>query len=354
VKINYIKNAFVLFLALLVFLTGYTQRYIWSPDSLSLSNPNYGMDRYHDILRYHDPIMYLAIPIIRPIVNRTLNLVDGEGKNGYWLEYHFGYRFAIYNGKYYSLPFLQHIRFTLDANLSGRLTRDNSNPLLPFNNKFGVGLDYLFSRLNTLTKEKANLVWITLQLHHYSNGQADSFFIDNPIRRNNYMSGDFSTNYGKFMLNFGRSSRDKSILITSIGYQQDLDLGGPLERSKEMEQYYGNSRLLFSLHWAQKPQLRTVNYSNFSNPQREKISIERRRQFGFRIEMEYIFGNMDSFPQTRKYRVGWHNYLTYAPSVTNEVGFMAHTYVGRDYLNIRFDDIVFVGELGLYLKFGTR
>jgi hypothetical protein len=39
------------------------------------------------------------------------------------------------------------------------------------------------------------------------------------------------------------------------------------------------------------------------------------------------------------------------PSVTNEIGFMAHSFLGRDYLNIRFDDVVFVGELGLYFKF---
>jgi hypothetical protein len=341
-------------LTLLTVLTGQAQRYIWSPDSLITTDPNYGMDRYHDILRYHDPIMYLAFPIIKPIVERPLELEDGEGKNGYWVENHFGYRFTICKGKYYSSPFLQRIRLTLDANLSGRLTRDNSNPLLPFNNKFGLGLDFLFSKIENLIKERVNLVWTTIQIHHYSNGQADSFFINNLVRRNNYISGDFSTNYGRLMLNYGRSSREKSILITSIGFQRDFNLGIPLTRSKEMKQYYGDSRLLFILHWAQKPHLRTAYYTNFSTPERDKISVERRRQVGFRTELEYILGNLNDFPGTNKYRIGWHNYLTYAPSVTNEVGFMAHTFMGRDYLNMRFDDIVFVGELGLYLKFGTR
>lgn len=37
-------------------------------------------------------------------------------------------------------------------------------------------------------------------------------------------------------------------------------------------------------------------------------------------------------------------------SITNEVGFMIHTYLGRDYLNIRFDDIVFIAEAGLYMR----
>jgi hypothetical protein len=347
------KTIFILLWSLLA-LTVHAQRFIWSPDSLSANDPNYGMDRYHDILRYHDPIMYIAFPIIKPITERGVALVDGEGEKGYWLENNFGYRFAIYKGRYYSSPLLQRMRLTLDANLSGRLTRDDSNPLLPFNNKFGVGVDFLFSSIEGLRKKKANLVWMTLQAHHYSNGMADSFFIENPMQRNNYRSGDFSTNYARALLNFGRSSADKSILITSIGFQQDIDLRGPLSRSKELEGHYGNSRLLFGFQWAQKPQLRTAHYSNLSTPEREKVTVERRHQFGFRTEVEYIIGPLDNFPQENKYRTGWHTWLTFAPSVTNEVGFMGHTYVGRDYLNIRFDDIIFVAELGLYLKLGTR
>lgn len=348
------KEIIFLLLFPLLSLTAYSQRFIWSPDSLSLSDPNYGMHRYHDILKYHDPVMYLAFPIIKPIIDRPLALEDGEGKKGYWVENHFVYRFTILKGKYYSSPLLQRMRLTLDASLTGRLTRDDSNPLLPFNNKFGAGVDFLFSPLDGLKKEKANLIWTTLQLQHYSNGMADSFFIENSVQRNNYRSGDFSTNYGKLMLNFGRSSRDKHILITSIGFQQDLNLRGPLSRSKELEGHYGNSRLLFAVQWAQKPQLRTAHFSNLSTPQREKVTVERRRQFGLRTEFEYILGSLDNFPHQNKYRTGWHTWLTYAPSVTNEVGFMGHTYLGRDYLNIRFDDIIFVAELGLFLKFGTR
>src|SRR5687767_11225057 len=105
VKISDMRKGFIFFLTLLTAFTGRAQRYIWSPDSLSVIDPNYGMERFHDILRYHDPIMYLAFPVIKPIVDRTIALEDGEGKNGYWLENHFGYRFAIYNGKYFSSPF---------------------------------------------------------------------------------------------------------------------------------------------------------------------------------------------------------------------------------------------------------
>ena len=156
------------------------------------------------------------------------------------------------------------------------------------------------------------------------------------------------------MLNFGRSASDRSILITSVGFRRELNIGGPLATSKELNGHYGSSRLLFGFQWAQKPQLRTSHYSNLSSPEREKITVERRHQFGFRTELEYILGNLDHFPGQNKYRIGWQTWLTYAPSVTNEVGFMGRTFVGRDYLNIRFDDIIFVAELGLYLKFGTK
>ena len=92
------KNGILSFLLLLFAFTVQAQRYIWSPDSLAVDNPNYAMDRYHDVLRYHDPIMYLAFPIIQPVVDRQVELENGEGKDGYWLQSHFAYRFNIYKG----------------------------------------------------------------------------------------------------------------------------------------------------------------------------------------------------------------------------------------------------------------
>ena len=348
------KKGILSTLVLVSTFIAHSQRYIWSPDSISLADPNYAMDRYHDILRYHDPIMYLAYPVIHPIIKRKLPLEDGEGKKGFWMQAQFGHRFVIYQGKYFSYPFLQRMRLTLDANLVSRITKDNSNPLLPFNNKFGFGLDFLFSGLNKLKEKNAGLVWTTFQLHHYSNGQADSFFIDDGIKRNNYRSGDFSTNYFRVLLNIGNSAQEKNILVTSVGFQKDIDLGGLLKRSKELDQYYGYDRLLLQFQWAQKPKLVTANFRNQATAERNTVKVQRRRQIGVRSEFEYIVGDLSNFQGKNKYRLGWHNYITYMPAIINEVGFMAHTYIGRDYLNIRFDDIVFIGALGIYLKFNAR
>src|SRR5215218_7615981 len=130
-----IKRCSIAFFVLFFAVKMHAQRYIWSQDSLVQAAPNYAMDRYHDILRFHDPLMYLAYPVIKPIVDRRVPLKDGEGKDGYWLEGNFAYRFAIVQGKYYSYSFIKRTRLTLDVDLLLRLAKDHSSPLLPSNNK---------------------------------------------------------------------------------------------------------------------------------------------------------------------------------------------------------------------------
>ena len=348
-----IRTSFVCLVFIHAFETK-AQDYTWSTDSIQRSLRNYPMDRYHDILRYHDPIMYLAYPVITPIVDRKIPLVDGEGENGFWLEGQFGYRFVISQGKYYSYPLIQRLRFTFDVGLMLRMARDDSSPLLPSNNKFGLGLDFLLSGLGQLKKEKANLLWTTVQFHHYSNGQADSFFIENSIKRNNYRGGDFSTNYYRVLLTAARNNEEKGIMSASVGYQKDLDISGPLGRSEELTSYYGDNRLLGSIQLTKRSKPVSVHYKNRATATSDSVRLLKRRQLIFRTEFEYIMGGLAKWEGENKRRFSWHNYFTYMPSVTNEVGFMIHTYLGRDYLNIRFDDVVFIGEFGICVKFNAR
>ena len=121
-----------------------------------------------------------------------------------------------------------------------------------------------------------------------------------------------------------------------------------------MKKYYGDGRLLFQLHWIKNPSLSTKNYTIRGKTNDGTVEKTIRRQFGIRGELEYIIGDLSEFTGDQKRRLGWHTYVTYMPSVTNEVGIIAHTYLGRDYMNIRFDDIVFVGGLGFYVKFNGK
>lgn len=332
---------------------GYAQDSTQATSTLNRPGPNAGMERYHELLRYHDPLMYIAFPVIEPVEDRVLPLENGEGKDGYWLEGSFAYRFALYQGKYYSYPLLQRLRPTVDVQLTPRLTRDQSSPLLPFNNKIGLGVDLLLSSLEGLKKETGTAVWTTFQLHHYSNGQADSFFIEGPVLRNNYRSGDFSTNYWRGAL-YIASSGPKTIVSGSLGYQEDLDLGGPFGRSPELYHYYGEQRVQASFQLTKQPRVVNTTYVNRATGGDELVNVQLRRQLMFRTELEYIISGLSKYTRDNQWRLGWHNYLTYMPSLSNEVGFLLHTYLGRDYLNIRFDDIVFVGEAGLFFKFNGK
>jgi hypothetical protein len=327
---------------------------VWSPDSISKENPNHRMDVYHELLRYHDPFMYLTFPIIKPVKERALELVEGEGKNGYFLEGNFAYRFIAVKGKYYSPALVQRMRLTFDVGLTPRLTQDKSAPLLPVNNRFGPGLDFLVTSLKGLEKNNFVSAWLTAQLHHYSNGESDSFFIDDPVKRNNYTGGDFSTNYFRIMLNIGRNSEQGSMIKVGVGYQQEVSGSGVFAQSSELYHFYGNKRWLGDFQFTKRPRLVVRNIRNRNLPDGETVSIQRQRQVSFRTELEFIQGDLSNFEGDNKYRLGWHNYLTYMPSITNEIGFIIHTFLGRDYLNIRFDDVVFLAAAGFYVKFNSK
>jgi hypothetical protein len=213
--------------------------------------------------------MYLAFPVIKPIKEREIELEDGEGVDGNWVEGNFAYRFILYKGKYYSAPLMQRARLTIDVGLTSRLTRDESSPLLPSNNEFGIGLDMLLSKLGELEESNALVSWITAQVHHYSNGQADTFFIESSIQRNNYRSGNFSTNFYRFAFNIARAKQQKNIIHGSLAYQHDFDPGGALGRSPELTNYYGDSRLKFSFQFTQRPKS-LYSYERFCSSSEEK------------------------------------------------------------------------------------
>ena len=57
---------------LLPFFSG-AQSYFWNSDSSRAAEPNYLMDKYQDLLRYHDPIMYLSFPYAKSAGERAIH-----------------------------------------------------------------------------------------------------------------------------------------------------------------------------------------------------------------------------------------------------------------------------------------
>ena len=103
------KNFFLCLLFLIPIVSVQSQINDPHGDSAEQKHPGQVLKRYHEVLRHNDPMMYLAFPIIKPVLERTVPLQDGEGKSGYWTEGHFGNRFVIYQGKYYSHPFFHRL-----------------------------------------------------------------------------------------------------------------------------------------------------------------------------------------------------------------------------------------------------
>jgi hypothetical protein len=347
----------ILFLTLLIPATSFTgeaQEYIWG-DSAYTINARHYTSQYHDILKSHDPVLYITLfPVFTPVKERAVSLRNGEGERGYWLEGNLTHRFVISQGKDFSSGFIKRHRFTLDAALAPRLTRDTSSPLLPLNDKVGVGLDYLIKY--SPKAPGCRYTWATVQLHHYSNGQDGNFFRSTSPLRNNYRSGDFSTNYFRIGITHTQQTTKLNLVSVYAGFQREINIFGPLSLSDELERYYGRSRTLLHVQWLKKPkEMMMIRKDRSDNTLTKKtVSKKVKRQFMLRTEADYILDDLSLFPGNRKYRFGIHQYAGYMPSIYNEVGLLLHFYYGRDYFNIRFDDIVFSAQVGIVVQLGRK
>lgn len=309
-------------------------------DSERPSNPLYDslntdIKGYLRVLQIADPQVTLALrPSFIPIADRSIPLSDAEGENGYILENNLEIRLPIYFGGIYSSNFFKKLRVTFDGGYTVRMTLDSSSPLVPNNNRFGFGIDYLLFKNN----------FTTVQLHHYSNGQSNNDFhiSENPFR-NNYRNGDFSTNYLKIMpVNYFREW-EHFTGIFSLGYRREIKMGDKFNLSKELKNSYGLNRLLFDFNLAKN---KTVKIKN--NHDEKGYTISKTRDWGIRLNTEFILdSDLQDFPHSNKYRLGATGLVYYYPWQKGLLGFFAKSHYGRDYLNIRYDDVVFSIQGGL-------
>ena len=126
------------------------------------------------------------------------------------------------------------------------------------------------------------------------------------------------------------------MLNLSLGYRLDWGASNLLIYSDEQKGRYGKQRLEYSLDYHTK--LLSV---------REDIYY----QLHFKLKGEVITDNLNEFKpnlnNSNKYRSGIHLFSELRPLRYRSIGFMLHGYYGRDYLNIRYDDIVVSIQAGI-------
>lgn len=370
-KIQSICVVFIIFFSLQAF----AQDNLLSDSSIIAYSENENasfISSLHSVINANRGISYFSVlPVFNP-VERILPLKSGEGLDGNLFEGNLDMCFSVFKGKRSTNYFWQTTNLSFRYKPSIRLAFDFSdNYLLPTNQKIGGQIEKVlwenYTNRNVFTRRKLtydkndllkwegskiplNIISVTICGMHYSNGLVlQNIFSDSTKMRNNYQSGYFSTNYIQTMFMFSRLT-DK-LLSAGVGYQFDVQsIPAQLNR-------YGEHRILLQLQSVSKP--RTAWFNLIPSLRSLKITDSKsNRQFVFkrlwqhraRLESEYIIGNLSNFNRSSDYRFAIHLYYEILPLRSKSVGFMIHAYYGRDYLNIRYDDVVYAVMGGVTLS----
>ncbi len=344
----------------------------------------YYFDFFHDIMDANQKVTYVGGVWENALVNNNeivKPLTEAEGGDGYVAEALIDYNLPIFQKRVFNvvrkddkiIPFLGYSRFRLNYGFNVRILNVASSPILPPTNRFGFAYDfpiffktgknnietsgnndlpvetpgYLFKFKKYATARfdqksdsaKVQFWYGTLFLNHYSNGQDGNSFIDG-YNRNNYLSGDFSTNHIQFSATYNLRTRQRSLYSINLGYQREIELNKNFLQFSEGQKdaRYGLNRLTGFV------QCRTGLFSLF---------IKKKYLYSMlRAEWEGILDrNLENFPYENKYRWGYHVYYKLSHLYVRSASLVFHYYQGRDYLNIRYDNPVRLFQVGLSFEF---
>ncbi|MNY10660.1 hypothetical protein D3C86_1436490 [compost metagenome] len=198
-------------------------------------------------------------------------------------------------------------------------------------------------------EQSLTTVSLNLTAHHYSNGQPPGFFLIDSTngtvkKRNDYLRGDFSTNYFQMGITVSHMTANRSIFSGKLAYQRDGSVFGPLTFSDEQERSYGKNRLngFIQYRFVGNPtncdgKSTLIAATSDTCDPRRSARVNRSYEWVFRLDYEYIMGDLSLYPHERKYRFNPHFYLMYTRQKWRALGFVLHYYYGRDYSNIRYD-----------------
>lgn len=321
----------------------------------------------YEILKGIQPVTFVGAAVYKGI-NRPYKLIDGEGKGGYVGEVNMDQTFTLLQGRNGSSHFWQRGRLAFRYAPAFRMANDSSLPLIPSNQKAGLEFSYAIWNNYTTDKKKLkedpvyyarDLDWVNkkktfkvmhLIFHamHYSNGQPPgSFYRTTPVLRNDYKRGDFSTNFLSLMGVYSIYTKENRLYSAGLGYRIDGEVGGALSYIDAQKQRFGYHRLLGLLQYRTKPIPfgKLIPWTDIHTGR--QYALRNKLSLRHRVEAEYILGNLDKFDRPKNFRLGIHYYCELDIAKSRTAGIVFHWYRGRDYLNIRYDDVVSGGNLGI-------
>ncbi len=338
----------------------------------------------HTIFSLMEPISHLSwIASYDRTLDDLPRLMEGEGNNAF-LESNIYVPWTILRGRDMSSDFQQASRVTFNYWGQIRVGDDSSSPILPPTNSIGLSWDYshsdsfrggfLFGRRKYRENCSNRNFWkgqdssvyrvftSQLTIMHYSNGQPDGFFVDSTNTRHDYLNGDFSTNYVQAMLGYHWAWPKGDIFSVYGGYRRDMELAaGFLQFVPEQENSYGKNRVLLNFQYITKPfSLWTIKRTAKCADARGRTRRYLFKEFfslQFRTEITYIAdSNLSNWRQADRdkkhaYRWGIKNYVKLNILRNRNIGWVLQHFYGRDYHNIRFDNVVHIFQIGLNFKF---
>lgn len=317
-------------------------------------------------------------PLAKP---RVKALAPGEGGDGYVAEPCLSFRFPVLQKRMlrkimidtvaekekdmFIRPLMGYTRVLLNYHFHTKIKKTRSSPILPPTNSFGIQLDrmlYLkrlqhpedkpfgagvrnaFQFKKTVhgyfDEENLFFVYLSLILHHYSNGQ-DGPELLRAQNRGNYLDGNFSTNFFYPRVTTCWTDKKNWLYHFTLGFQREI----------------GRSDGFLSLEKTQSDRRYGMNRLNYGFQARGNFRLDKAktwvgRQLNFfewrvRTEVAHILDeDLSNYPYGQKYRSDYHLFLEVNHVYVRSLGLFAHFYWGRDPLNIRYDDPI------RFMKFG--
>ncbi len=176
------------------------------------------------------------------------------------------------------------------------------------------------------------LQYVFLSVVHHSNGQDDSFLLDDGSI--NTLSGDFSTNFLELGVFFNKKlvpfSHTTEFFKTSLEYHLDFYRSRGLGGRYSFVRWNNSIRIFRSLG--------TLRSWKMQKNQRLQTTLQTSWLFG-------ELGEASAFDLKERFNISFT--VAYRPKALSDVSFFVNAYSGKDYYNLHFEHRLSVVRVGL-------